>query len=342
VFFNAILVRFGGTTMDKFKADLSEIQKMLDTNRLPVSGNEHRMVRVAFDFFRLDGDETDDLWEVQSADDGEFLVRTYSLPEETEEIKTSSWSVTADKEYANLTIAYQGVPITRLASKDYGAETLEDGKLLQGVVFNKLATDVEFIKTMILSLPASKKVALLRAFAICDECEEEQDAGDDATGKKLEQWKQMSLEDKSMAIPGWDSMPYHQLAEEVNKLPLVTMEPVKVHPTERQEAWIEAQRKRELAKQWAAKVKKQKELERERKTVPIYTGKDPLEGIEPAKPGDYADDIDPILAALEIRLAKGKTCPQCKKSQKDCKCFPPIENTCPECTEFLWKCKCKR
>jgi len=296
--------------MDKFCVDLSEIQKILDKNELspdkmPVADNEHRMIRVAFDFFRLDGDEADDLWQVQSSDDGEFLVRTYSLPEETEEIKTSSWSVTADKECANLTVAYQGVPITRLSSKDYGAKTPVDGKLLQGIVFKKLATDEEFIKSLILSLSTDKKEALLHLFAECGECGQEQDADSPATDQqKLEQWKQMSPEDKSAALPGWDSMSYHQLAEEINKMPLVTMGPAEVHPTERQRTWTEAQRKKELANQWAAKVQKQKELERKKMMVPLYEGKDPLEGIEPAGPGDYADDVDPVLAALEEHLSK--------------------------------------
>lgn len=151
--------------MDKFQVDFTGIARMFDPNRLPLKGNEHKLVRVAFDLFRVDGDEADDLWQIQADDDGnEFLVRTYALDGEEEKVSSASdWSVLADKKYANLTVSFMGVPLTRIASKDYGAEDPHSGKSLQGVVSRKLSTDGEFALKLLQTLPQEKLAALKQA-----------------------------------------------------------------------------------------------------------------------------------------------------------------------------------
>ena len=156
--------------MEKFQANLTEVANMLDPNTIPMKGNESRLIRVAFDLFRLDGDEADDLWQLQADDDGaEFLVRTYSMPDDEEMVaEASDWSVLADKKYANLTVSFKGLPLTRIASKDYGAETPHDGKTLQGIVFNKLSSDGEFIFHLIADLPKEKRMALRQAGLLDD------------------------------------------------------------------------------------------------------------------------------------------------------------------------------
>lgn len=154
--------------MVKFQLDLAKVADMLDPNKIPMKGNESKLIRVAFDLFRVDGDEADDLWQLQADDDGnEFLVRTYSLPEE-KVAEASVWSVLADKKYANLTVSFNGVPLTRLASKDYGAENPHDGKSLQGVVFRKLSSDGEFVFKLLADLPREKRMALRQAGLIDD------------------------------------------------------------------------------------------------------------------------------------------------------------------------------
>jgi mannose-6-phosphate isomerase-like protein (cupin superfamily) len=155
--------------MENFQIDFTEIANMLDPNKIPMKGNESKIIRVAFDLFRVDGDEADDLWQLQADDDGnEFLVRTYSLPDDEKTIEASEWSVLADKKYANLTISFKGLPITRLASKDYGAKTLYDGKTLQGIVFHKLSSDGEFVFNLIANLSKEKRAALKQAGLVDD------------------------------------------------------------------------------------------------------------------------------------------------------------------------------
>jgi len=286
--------------MDKFGIDFSGIAKMMDNNHLPVQGNEHRMIRVAFDLFRLKGDEAEDLWQVQSADDGDFLVRTYSLPDDEIEVE-SDWSVMADKKCAHFTITYKNVPIKRIDAADHGAETPEDGKVLQGVIFRKLASDAKFVEALIGSLPKEKKDVLQSIFGMY---EDEQDAGDytPEQKQKVEQWKTMSHDDKSSVIPGYDKMLLADLLPQILAMPLIVPGEAKVYPTPSQTKYmrqqeLKKQQPNELAKKWTEQVKTKKEDA----TINLDIGDDPLGGIDMGgKPGDLADD--PVLAALEAKL----------------------------------------
>jgi hypothetical protein len=165
--------------MDDFQIDFTELANKLNPNVIPVRGNEKRITRVAFDLFRIEGDEPDDLWQVQADDDGnEFLVRTYSLEEDNNSIdqmvqKESDWSVRADKKYDNLTVSYKNVPLQRIATKEYNIETPEDGKTFQGILFNKLSSDKDFVFKFLNSLPKHKRIALAESF---EEYQEIQDS----------------------------------------------------------------------------------------------------------------------------------------------------------------------
>lgn len=151
--------------------DFTNIAEMFNPDKIPLRGNEHRITRVAFDLFRVDGDEVNDLWQVQADDDGEFLVRTYSLPNEEEVTKNSDWSVLIDKKCANLTILFKGVPITRTASKDYGVENKSDGKMLQGIIFRKLSADGQFASKVLDSL-SENKLHVLKQSGLLDDIRE--------------------------------------------------------------------------------------------------------------------------------------------------------------------------
>ncbi len=150
--------------MGKFDLDFSYIHNIITpSERIPVNGNEYRMTKVAFDMFRLDN-EPETLWKVQSDDDGnEFLVRTYTLPENELSVK-SSWSVAMDNKKANLTIFYKDVPIKRLAASTYGMKTAEESEFLASVVRKKLATDINFGKKLLKTLPKIKLQAIASSF----------------------------------------------------------------------------------------------------------------------------------------------------------------------------------
>ena len=149
--------------MGKFDLDFSHIyQAVMPKTRIPVKGNEDKITRVAFDMFRMNS-EPETLWKIQSDDDGEFLVRTYTLPEDEISAK-SFWNVETDIKKANLTISYKGVPIHRIVASKYGANNEKDTELLATVIRRKLATDDNFTKKMLKTFSKSKLQAIASSF----------------------------------------------------------------------------------------------------------------------------------------------------------------------------------
>ena len=154
----------GGILMGKYELDLSDVAKIVmpDPNRLPLEENRNRLMCVAFDLFRLKGDNTEDLWQIQADDDGnEFLVRTYNLPEEEQQVvKASDWRVVSDAKGNNLTVLYRNIPIQRLATAVAGASTSADVELLRKTVQEKLSMDDTFVSKFIDSIPEEKRELL--------------------------------------------------------------------------------------------------------------------------------------------------------------------------------------
>jgi hypothetical protein len=149
--------------MGAFDLDYSHLRAVVEPDRIPVRGNEHRITRIAFDLFRLD-DDKENLWQVQADDDGnEFLVRTYELPKDASLKTASEWTVLEDARMANLTVAYQGVPVLRLAASDFGASGRDEVRMLRDLLQEKLA-EGEFAGRMLATLPAPKRAALAAAF----------------------------------------------------------------------------------------------------------------------------------------------------------------------------------
>lgn len=151
--------------MGNFDLDFTLVQNTLYKNqdKIPIEGNKHCMVRVAFDLFRLKGDEQEDLWQVQADDDGEFLVRTYSFPEEDNQLVTSNWNIKEDSKKENFTIAYRGIPIQRFAIKDFKIDSFKDISILKNVFFNKFAKDKDFVFRFFKDLSSQKRDILKEA-----------------------------------------------------------------------------------------------------------------------------------------------------------------------------------
>lgn len=197
--------------MGRFDLDYSHVKNVVAPDRVPVAGNEHRMIRVAFDFFRLDGDENECLWQVQADDDGnEFLVRTYDMPDESDdslEARAADWSVMLDAKKANLTIAYKGVPIHRLAAADYGACDPDEARLLRDMVSEKLAADEQWAARLLSSLPTPKLAALGETFPELAKTARHWRYVDELSKHHvLDMWRHLPNESRDKLLPAWGTM----------------------------------------------------------------------------------------------------------------------------------------
>jgi hypothetical protein len=120
--------------MQKFEIDYSLLKKFsgkyLDYNEV-----KHKLVKVAFDLYKLEDDKSARLWEVNKADDGNYIVALYS-DEETIE-KQSDWQVEINKTANNVNFYYKGDYVTKLSKNDLGIGLDKANSLPEKLANNK-------------------------------------------------------------------------------------------------------------------------------------------------------------------------------------------------------------
>src|ERR1035438_5028307 len=104
--------------MSKISLDYSSLANQITKKAYRLSDVKDQLETVAFDVVRFkDGDKGADLWQIQSADDGDYIVALYDNEAEKE---ASNWSVLVTKNGSDLQISYKGDPLVRLSSKKLG------------------------------------------------------------------------------------------------------------------------------------------------------------------------------------------------------------------------------
>jgi hypothetical protein len=145
-------------------------REMLNRSSYYVSEVSDRIVKVAFDIVRFKDDDNDaHLWEVQSSDDGDYIVALYDVSEDAQKKQSSHMSSMSKKASANewsITVndgtidAYKsGVFIFRIASTVLGIPT-EEAYLTKSYLPKKLASDPNFVQAIVKTFPASQQVKI--------------------------------------------------------------------------------------------------------------------------------------------------------------------------------------
>lgn len=145
--------------MSKFSVDYSSLQNKIYKKAYRLADVKDQVEKVAFDIVRFkDGDKAAELWQVQSADDGEYIVSLYG-DEETE--KTAcNWEVSVIKSAGSIQISYKGDPLVSLASTKIGIPRSELDKVTQYLP-SKLAESKKLVKALLNELsPSTKKEVL--------------------------------------------------------------------------------------------------------------------------------------------------------------------------------------
>lgn len=120
-----------------------------------------KIKKVAFDIVKVYGDEYNDLWKVESTDDGDFLVRSSSPSFQTKQ--SSNWKAISDFDCKNITLSYRGVPIARFAAEEYSFSS-EDIGLFKAALLERAVDDGDFVKQVFASQSDAKVTAISSAF----------------------------------------------------------------------------------------------------------------------------------------------------------------------------------
>src|SRR5277367_4100919 len=109
--------------MSKFGLDYSGLANQITKKAYRLSDVKDQLETVAFDVVRFkDGDHGAELWQVQSADDGDYIVALYDeeevATEKTASTKAppSAWGVLVTKNGSDLQVSYKGDPLVRLSA----------------------------------------------------------------------------------------------------------------------------------------------------------------------------------------------------------------------------------
>lgn len=142
--------------MSKFSIDYQSLSNVVEKNSYKLADVNHRLEKVAFDLVRFKDGNPDELWQIQSADDGEYIVAKYS--DEVEKKASSPWEVVINKNSSEINIFYKNHPITKIASAEV------DLSSVKRFLPEKLASDKNFSKALIASLDTDTQKKIVKLF----------------------------------------------------------------------------------------------------------------------------------------------------------------------------------
>jgi len=155
-------VLFIGDLMPKFNIDYSALANQMVKRAYRLSDVKDQLESVAFDVVRFkDSDKSADLWQVQSADDGEYIVALYQPDEE--EKTAANWQVSVNKVASALEVSYKGDPIVRVAASRLGIPSAELSTV-PAYLPAKLASNKKLVKALLSELSPTAKQEVLTKY----------------------------------------------------------------------------------------------------------------------------------------------------------------------------------
>jgi len=150
-----------GDVMSKFGINYSGLENTIMKKAYRLEDVESKIERVAFDIVKFkDDDDGANLWQIQSADDGDYIVAIYNQEEE----KTANdWSVKLSKVGSALQVSYKGDPIVRVASNRLGIPPSELFKI-EKYLPEKLAENKKLVRVLLNELDESAKNEILNRY----------------------------------------------------------------------------------------------------------------------------------------------------------------------------------
>lgn len=148
--------------MSKFSIDYSGLENKIYKKAYKLSDVKEQLETVAFDIVRFkDGDKGADLWQIQDAEDGQYIVAIYKSEEDEKVAK--DWSVSVNKTASFLQVSYKGDPIVKVAASRFSIPPKELHKAEQYLP-EKLSQNKKLVKALLNELSKSAKDEVLSKY----------------------------------------------------------------------------------------------------------------------------------------------------------------------------------
>lgn len=149
--------------MSNFAIDYSKLEGKVYKKAYKLSDVQDKLEKVAFDIVKFkDSDAGANLWQIQSADDGDYIIALY---QNEEDVKTaaSNWEVAVVKSASSLQISYKGDPLVKIASSKLGIPAAELDKVAEYLPA-KLADNKKLVSALLKELSPSVKNSVLNKY----------------------------------------------------------------------------------------------------------------------------------------------------------------------------------
>jgi hypothetical protein len=151
-----------GDLMSRFALDYSSLANQLTKRAYKLSDVKDQLETVAFDIVRFrDNDKSTDLWQVQSADDGEYIVALYQPDEE--EKTAALWNVRVNKIANSLEVVYKGDPLVIVSASRMGIPRSELEKV-PSYLPEKLTNNKKLVKALLSELSDSSRQTIFNKY----------------------------------------------------------------------------------------------------------------------------------------------------------------------------------
>lgn len=148
--------------MPKFNVNYSKLFNDLSKKSYKLSDVADKIEKVAFDVVRFrDDDVAANLWEIQSADDGDYIVAKYDSVEDNKKV-ASNWDVMLNKSGSALVIFYKDYEITKVAKEKLDKNT--DLNLAVKVLKDKLGSSKELVNSLFKEIDSDTKKVIYTKF----------------------------------------------------------------------------------------------------------------------------------------------------------------------------------
>lgn len=150
--------------MSQFGIDYSALDTTVNKRAYKLSDVADRLEKVAFDIVRFKDGDFDELWQIQNADDGQYIVARYET-EVAEAVEKTAAERTWDVLVAHndISIFYKGQPVVKLSALQLGVP-VGNLPLLQRFLPIRLNTDKALVKALLNDLSATAKHQLLKTY----------------------------------------------------------------------------------------------------------------------------------------------------------------------------------
>lgn len=156
-----------GDMMPRFSVDYNQLSRSVNVVQKKVfklADVKHRLEKIGFDVVRFKDGNPDELWQIQNADDGDYIVARYESDEPKVETKaTSHWDTLINESSGDINIFYKGQSIVKMAASKLGINS-EDLGTVRRMLPTKLESDKNFVKALLNTLDEAQKETLIKLY----------------------------------------------------------------------------------------------------------------------------------------------------------------------------------